>query len=354
MGLLVLLAAACGGQNTDNTSNRAPTPIPPTPTLRSTPLPEVSPAPELGDAGRPVMLLFALRDTGPGIAAHERNLQDALDEALDVTITVEMGANENDAVAALCSGTPTVAWVSAYSYVLAYQDCGAVPVLAVRRQAAGETRETVGTSTAIVARAAIDDLSQLEGRVFCRSQERDETTRWVIPALLMAAQGVDPLVELDEVRDVPDDLALVRALYVGDCDAAALAPADLEDLAITLAGELSTDENPLIGSDIEESLHVISPAGTITAPASASSWRGYAANVVPYEVLVFPPDSALPTALRDEITAQVVEFFASGTQGERRLDDIFGASSIFEVEASDYTAFRTLMTDAQWDMAFLD
>lgn len=331
-----------------------PTPIPQTPTPRSTPLPDVSPAPELGQGNRQIVVQIALLGDQPDADARRQaaELQSQLASDLNLGISVEF-VTENDALKSLCSGAPQAAWVNAFTYAIAQARCEVIPTLAIKR---GRTpRISVGTTAEIIAQSDFTALSQIHDQTFCRSAEQDEFTSWILPSLLLSGQGVNPMLDLSEVKDYPDDLSLAQALYFKQCAAAGLPPDELEDLLIDLAGDLSTSENPVTSSDLSSAIKVIVPAGNTAAPANAATWAGFGSNVIPYEMLVFPPESAIPAQVRAEMVETITGFFEDRAEGSQRLSALLDdATGIVPVDASDYTSFRTLISNAKWNMTFED
>jgi ABC-type phosphate/phosphonate transport system substrate-binding protein len=346
---VALAATACQGQSNAQPT-RVPTDIAPTPTVRSTPLPDAPIAPVLGAGPREITLLFAqFGDTPTQNARRAANdLQQQLTDDLGLEIKVAF-VDENDALQAICGGAPRAAWVSPFTYVKAQTQCGAVTVLAVTRGRSPNV--TLGRTAEIIARADITALSQLNGQTFCRSQEQDYFTSWVFPNLLMASQGVNPITGLSATQDYPDDLSLGSALYDNKCAAAALPPGAFEDLLIDLSGALSTDESRVTSSDLAAALHVLTRAGN-TAPSASQTVIG--SNVIPYETLVFAPDSALPSDLRERITQTVESFFSDRADGTGRLNALLDATGIMSVNENTYSAFRSLVVNAGWDMTFTE
>jgi ABC-type phosphate/phosphonate transport system substrate-binding protein len=349
--LLALIITACQ-QNNNVQPTHIPTPIPPTPTIRSTALPEVSPAPVLGQGdARQIVIEIALFGEGASTNARRaaNQLQQALQEELGLEIRVTF-VSEETALADLCSGAPRAAWISPFTYVQAETECDAVPVLALTR---GRPQATVGRTAEIIARVDITRLSQLQGRVFCRSFDEDYFTSWVFPSLYMAGQGVDPLTDLSDIKDYPDNISLGHALYVGDCAAAALPPDEFDDFLIDLSGFLSTEENPVTSSELADVLHVVQPAADTAVKSGVVRWQ-YATGVIPYEVLAFPPDSALPEALRRQITATINGFLSERATSNQRLSDLLNATRVIPVDANSYQNFSPVVINAKWDMAFSD
>jgi hypothetical protein len=349
--LLSLLAAACQ-QSTQVEPTHIPTPIPPTPTIRSTPLPDVPLAPALGQGDeRQIVIQIALFGADASTSARRagNQLQQALQDDLDLDIKVEF-VDEETASASLCSGAPDAVWISPFSLVKAQTTCDAVPVLAVTR---GRPRATVGRTAEIIARVDITALSQLRNRVFCRSYEQDYFTSWVFPSLYIAGQGVNPLTDLSDVKDYPDNLSMGRALYAGECAAAALPPDKFEDLLIDLSADLSTEENPVTSSELADIIHVVEPAADVSYKTGVVRWQ-YASGIIPYEVLVFPPDSAIPENLRKDITDAIKTFLSENATSSQRLSDLLDATGIIPVDTNSYQNFSPVVINAKWDMVFSD
>ena len=344
--LLTLALSGCGGGETDAPPTRRPTDIPPTPTPRSTPLPGVESAPMLGSDERPITIHFTAAGTGAPQAAQE--LREELASRTGLTFETALD-NENEALSALCSGAPAAAWVSAYSYVVALRTCDVVPVLAVKQ---GTGRDvTIGTTSEIIARINFTSLSQLGSQVFCRSAEHDLDVTWIFPGLLLTNAGIDPLTELAAVVDYPDDVSVGRAIYQGECAAAAF-PADTwDDLSEDVALALSTEENPISVAAVDSVIQIVTRAGGNGLPANESTWAGYPANVAPYDVLVFAPESAIPAQLRNDLATMIADFFDDRADGPDRAQDLLDASGVVAVQPRFFTNFQSLVDRAGWNMA---
>jgi hypothetical protein len=209
----------------------------------------------------------------------------------------------------------------------------------------------LGETTEIVARASIGSVSQLAGKAFCRKDAQDRLS-WIIPNLILASRGVDPTADLLAVRDYPDDLDMLQAIYEGDCAAAALPPGELESLLNDLADQLDTEEQPVTVEDLQDAIKVLVPAGDVSIPANVANWLGYETNVIPYSVLVFPPDSAIPDTVRDQMVEDMLDFFTDRSDGASRLDSLLDAGGVLRVSVESFATFSNLVVQAHWDMAF--
>ncbi len=306
----------------------------------------------MGAPQRPIMVQIAHTTNTPGsdTSLIASQLEQTLADELGVSLKVEF-VDENTALASLCSGAPNVAWVSAFTYVAAQRNCDVEPVLATKK---GKTPSfTIGTSSEIVGSADIRGLSDLTGNIFCRSAEQDVLTSWVIPALLMSSRGVDPFLNLERIRDYPDDLAMMQALYEGECAAAALQPDSYENLLLDLTEELNdAGEGSISAGDVKAVIRVVVPAGSTSAPVDLTAWNGFETGVAPYDVLVLPPTSALPAALRESITLAMDDFFSDRTEGLRRTRQLLNADGIMPVKQRHYRNFIQLLDSTGWDMTF--
>ncbi len=328
-----------------------PTRIPPTPTARSTALPEVREAPAIGAQERPIAVYLALPEERVTTDAQEigRELQRQLSDETGLAFTVTF-TDESTALAELCSGAPTLAWASAFTYAAARDQCEVEPLLAAKRGRAPAF--DIGQTGEIVGRADITALAQLAGQVFCRSAQQDFTTAWVIPALRMGSQGINPFLDLGAVRDYEDDQALIRALYDGECAAAALRAGDFDRALLAVARAAQTAEDSLPSYDeLAKALHVVAPAGDTKAPADPVYWPGFEEGVVPYETLITAPMGALPQTLRDSAEMAITAFFTDRIDGALRAKRLLTADGVFAVDSGHYTAFLTMLSDAGWSMA---
>ncbi len=344
--LLWLFLVACGDGDEKNTGpvvRRGPSL--PTSTPLPTPLATVAAtAVPLGDAQRPVVLVVTAPEGNPSSdveqigRALETYLQAELAEEFGYEFALEIRyVSESGALDALCNGlngSPVAAWTNAFTMHAAHQQCGAVPLLAVQRD------EMVGQTLEIVTRTAINSLTGLTGRRWCRLSA-DDFTSWIMPSLILSSKGVDPfagfssIVEEYEDSDA-DNLAMLKAIYNNDCDAAAFPPGSFEDLVDRLA----RDEDASV-SQVRRSLKLL-----VEAAAGDSLTEDY---IIPYETLVFPSDTMIPLALRLTITEQMKEFFEDDDTGADRLlslfqhDDLPDATGIMDVVLEDYAAFQIMM-----------
>ncbi len=373
--VLAMLITSCGGSDNSNNNNNAPvrrpTRVLPTPTLRSTPLPEGPGAPVIGSRQRPIQILFALPDASVNndTKASGTELEGYIEDELNALLQDELGITISDltvvvdfvspaaALDAVCGrtaeGNPTLIWVNSFSAVVAHNNCEAEPALAITRSKG--SRASVGRTAEIIARPDVNSLADLTGRVFCRSDEQDVFTSWVFPGILLSSQNVDPFTQLSAVNSYPTDIDLMLALYKGDCAAASI-PADAYDgLVDDLLDALDAIGQSVSSDDVENTVKVLIPAGETAVPTNFSNWDGYASNVVPYETLLLPPQTIFPgQPMRALLVTTISDFFTDSEDGSARLRELLdGASGIIPVTHAQFDTFAEMLSLAKWDMVYV-
>lgn len=354
--VLVLVAlgvlAACSSDENVTPTPRPPTAIPRTPTPRSTPLPTLAQIPALlGGAERPFTIAFALPDgslpTADERAALAQSVADAL-QALSATLNLAddievqvIPLDDSAALRALCSGAPVTAWVSPFTYAAAARTCDVEPLLALVRE--GDAGAAIGIAYDLITLREVASAQDLAGEVACRVD--GQLDAWVISALMLQAEGFDPLVEMPQSVSYPDELTAVRALLDGECAALALPSGTLDEILEPLP---ATDEDP------EDRLHALIAGGDTALPDRASDRSvSYPAFVLPFGLWVAAPDTALPGSelrpVRQELEAAVLAFFA---ENPGALDAWFASAEVVEVDHTGLAALRRWLDDAHWDMAY--
>jgi ABC-type phosphate/phosphonate transport system substrate-binding protein len=273
---LILLLVICWVALTLSACRREEvTAVPPTPvtviipTPRSTPLPVVATAIPPGQSGNPLRMV--LQPVGEQRDAQDAasDLQTAFLETVGLQVEIELVEREAEALAALCESEPgavTVAWLNGITYLASQaENCGQ-PLLLVERGTGRQT--TVSDEIVIIVRAEgrISLFAQLANASFCRLNTTDLQT-WLFPSLLLRANNIDPIRNLESITDYDTIPDLVAAVAEGDCDAAGLSVASLENL-------------PESAADLAEQITQL--------PQTAA---------VPYAVLVVPIEVPLGTRL---------------------------------------------------------
>lgn len=216
LSIMVLSGCRRGGAG-------GPTPQPTaTYTPRSTPLPALTATPIPGSVDSPIRLLIVQPDgvRGATLGGATEELQNAINEQLGLIFEVELVDSSADAVRQMCdaaSGIPVLAWLDGMAYATTKMlDCG-YDLLQLER----DSEEPFGETIQIIVNdgAGINSVSDLVDSTFCRLSYDDRMT-WLLPSLLMQANGVDPTTELEAVNNFEDMDALLEAVDQGDCQAA--------------------------------------------------------------------------------------------------------------------------------------
>lgn len=211
-----------------------------TPTPRSTPLPPVPTVIPPGTEANPLRMVIR-----PPLSAVARSLitdfqagqfEAALLETSGLVVDVTVVERYAEALSALCDSTPaqvTVAWLDGVSYQVATaQGCGSPALLAERDGQMGDAVQLITRRD-----GPVESVRDVLGAQFCRISYNDYDT-WLLPALLLQSQGLDPDTAPAAIRDYPDSDSLVAALLDGDCDVAGMAVSTFDDLSSATRGDL--------------------------------------------------------------------------------------------------------------------
>ncbi len=196
-------------------------------TPRSTPLPALTETPVPGSADSPIRMLLVepegVRAAALGSAIDA--LQTTFNEQLGLVVEAELADSSAEIIRQICdaaSGVPVMAWLDGLAYAAANAlNCG-YPLLQLERDSDEPTGETI--QIIVNADSGINSMRHLADSTFCRISYDDRMT-WLLPSLLMHANGVDPTTDLDSVTDFETMDALLEAVDQGDCQAAGLSAA---------------------------------------------------------------------------------------------------------------------------------
>lgn len=238
--------------------------------------------------------------------------------------------SRQEALDMLCTSPDTAVMVDAFTFIAAERRCGAEPAFQVERD--GES----GVSFELVVNTRIvPNLTNLTGRDrrFCAESLTSETG-FVYPSLALRAYGID-LLDSSTVQIVTDgfedDVEMVMGLGGGAnqrlCESAALPVGRFEEIA----SDLSEDQLEEIG---------------LFASNEVSSWP-----VIPYEVLVFPPDTLIPDVLREEIVRAMGAILEDDATPSDNLKTFFEADELVSVTEADFDDFRAWIRSIGWNMA---
>ncbi len=165
-----------------------------------------------------------------------------------------------------------------------------------------------GTQALIIFHRALgtDDVSAVQGRIFCRLGFDDFET-WLLPSLVMIANDLNPRSDLGEVVDYATVDLLVSAVAEGRCDAAGLTRNMFDALAPELA----------------EGVRV-----------AANSER------IPYAILMYPLEVQL--GVRLSLNEVFVELASDADEG-MALRWLLGQQAVIPILEGDLAAFAAYM-----------
>lgn len=310
--LVALLLAGCR-----RAATTGPTAVPTlSPTPRSTPLPAVPTAIPAGADANPIRMVLVPTSTLSTARNATTLLEQALLDESGLTVELVLADRFAEGVGALCESVDnavTVAWLDGISSVAATeQDCGSA-TLRVDRGGDG-----TGMAVQMVAHAnlGVTSLGSLNGRSFCRVGYDDLYT-WLVPSLLLAANGIEPLTDLGSVTDYADAVDLLNAVASGECDFAGVAEVDYADADTEVRANLTP---------LTESVEL------------------------PYSVLVYPPTAGL--GVRRAIDDALLAIIADPERADL-LDDLLGAVDLEPIDADDLRPVRNFARDSGLDFTAL-
>lgn len=318
--LVLVLLAACRQQSVGGGGAALPTL---TPTPRSTPLPAVATAIPPGAEGN--ALRMVIRPDGSMSAARSAtaDIEVALLEQSGLVVRIEIVERYAEALAALCEssgGQVSVAWLNAPTYVAAAaRNCG-VPVLQVERGSRGNAHVGEAASILVNRDANISTLSALRGKTFCRLGSEDFYS-WFAPALLLRANGLNPVADIGEIAEYDDFVSLVEGVAAGDCDVTGMGENALDRFAADL-GDAVDEVEVLTTSSVE----------------------------FPYSVLLVPAEVSLGTrlSLEDALVA-----LSGNSAMAVNLRALLGQNALLPATGEDFAELNEFMLSTGMDFAQL-
>jgi ABC-type phosphate/phosphonate transport system substrate-binding protein len=204
---------------------------------------------------------MVLRPTGEQQDAQDaaNDLENAIMDAVGLQVEIQLVEREAEALAALCASEPgsvTVSWMNGITYLASQaENCGQALLLVER----GAGQQSINDETVIIVQleGRISSFAQLANASFCRLSATDLQT-WLFPSLLLRANDIDPIRNLEAITDYETILDLVTAVAEGDCDAAGLSASSLENL--------SESDAELVAQITQLPATVAIPYGVLVAP----------------------------------------------------------------------------------------
>ncbi len=311
---LITIAAvalsACGG------ATQAPTAAAATPTEAATEVATTTEAPAastLGTKDNPVIFVFVPSGDAAKILTAANAITDRLTATTGIYFKSEVPTSFIAAVEAMCAGKAQAGALNTFSYVLAKKkDCATVSLVSIRNGSPTYVGQIIANAS-----AGIKTIADLKGKTFCRP-DPVSTSGWIMPSLLLKANGVDPDKDLKEVLDAKGHDGVVKFVYEGkQC----VAGGTFEDARTLVAKDLP---------DVNDKVVVIAKT-----------------DPIPNDTVAFTKD------VPDDVTAKIVKGLEDMTKNDTdlaTLKALYSWSGLQEVDDTFYDPFRQFLQAAGVDV----
>lgn len=265
---------------------------------------------ELGTEKNPIVWVFVPSGETDRVTAGAQSVADLLHDETGLFFEVRVATEYAGAIEAMCADPPEahMSSLATFAYVMAAdRGCAEAAMLSVRFGS-----PTYNGQFLVRADSGITDLSQLEGKTFCRPDPLS-TSGWVIPSIMIKGAGVDPDTGLAEVVDAGSHDAVAAGVYDGTCD----------------VGATYVDAR----TRIEEDYPDVMEQTTVIALEPD----------IPNDGVQF--QSAVPQEVRDQIVAGLLAIAAT-EEGVEALTTAYQWEELMEADDSYYDAFRQILQAA--------
>lgn len=184
-----------------------------TPSITPSPTPTDTPEPTatLGGPQTPVEFVLYAAGSSAKVLEGSRLIASRLQDKTGIAVHADVETSYKTIVDSLCAGKIQLAVLDVIAYAYAHQQgCADVAAVALRGTSPHYVSEIIGLRS-----AGVTKVADLKGKTFCRLS-LDSDSGWLIPKLLLKADGIDPdndltLIEKETHADI------VRAVYSGEC-----------------------------------------------------------------------------------------------------------------------------------------
>ncbi len=276
-------------------------------------------AAELGTEENPIIWALVPSGETQAILAGADELAAMLEEETGYVFEAIVAADYAGVIEALSSDPPSahMAALNTFGAILASErGVAEVGLIAVRR---GDP--FYGGQFVVAADSGIESVADLAGKTFARP-DPNSTSGWVVPSIVMQANGVDPDTDLLEVVDAGGHSGVISAVYNGSADAGAS--------FVDARGSIS-DDNP----DVNDRVLVLEEYGPI-----------------PNDGIQYSTE--MPAEMRAAITQAFLNI-ADTEEGVAAMFSVYEWDEIIEQDDSFYDPFRQVLEAAGVDLSdFLD
>jgi len=272
---------------------------------------------ELGTEENPIVWSFVPSNDTQEIAAGGQQVADMIYEKTGLVVEASVATEYAGVIEALSSNPPSahMASLATFAYVVAAdRGVAEAELISVRYGRPFYDGQIIaGVDT------GINSLADLAGKTFARPDPLS-TSGWIIPALTMRANGIDPDKDLGEVVDAGGHTGVVTAVYNGDADAGAT--------FVDARGNIQEDY-----PDVMDKIKVIE----ISAP-------------IPNDGVQFHPD--VPEDIKEKLITALLEI-AADEEGKEALNKGYSWTDLERHQDDFYDPFRQVLQAAGVDAATL-
>jgi phosphonate transport system substrate-binding protein len=266
----------------------------------------------LGSEDNPVVMSFVPSSNAQEIITGGDQIAQMITGRTDLVVQINAVPTFAAILEAIGKGETHVAWLDAFSYVMAHQEHG-VEV--------GLVTEHLGITSyrgqfIVRADSGINSLRALPGRVMCWV-DPNSTSGYILPRITLQANGIDPDTAFSQTIQAYSHQNVIRAVYDGGCDVGAT----YADARSLIAGYEPEVENVVI---------VLA-----TTPS------------IPYDSVSFSKD--MPQEVREQIIQSLLEI-ASSEEGRAVLETWYGITGLQMASDSIYDGVRAELAQASVDI----
>ena len=265
-------------------------------------------ATDLGTADNPIVMSFVPSGDTQDIIASGDTLATMLSEATGLVVEANVGTDFSAVREAMCAGQAHIGWLNTFNYVMANEQCGVDAGMVTSRFDA----TTYSGQIIVRADSGIETLADLEGKVMCWVDPAS-TSGYIIPRIMLAAEGVDPDTAFSETIEAGSHNNVVTQVYNGDCD----------------AGATFSDARTGIEEEFPDVLEVVSVLATTSE--------------IPNDSVSFIAD--FPAEMRAEMIAALLDISAS-PEGQEALNTLYNIEALQESSDAFYDTFRADLSRA--------
>lgn len=268
---------------------------------------------DLGTPDNPIVMSFVPSQDSQEVLSGAEEIANRISEITGYAIESNIATEYAGVITAMCNQEAHVGALNTFGYVLANeQGCADVVLTSVRFGAS-----TYAGQIIVRADSGIESIADLAGKTMCRPDPLS-TSGWIIPALTLRAEGIDPDTDLGEVVDAGGHDAVVLAVYDGQCDAGA---------TFVDARSNVSDEVP----DVMEQVVVIQESAPI-----------------PNDTISVNPQ--MPDEVRENLVAA---FLQISEEEPELLNEVYSWEALAEVDDSFYDGFRQQLDASGLDITDL-